>query len=87
MFRVDVFWFGKNAGDPATAFYPQFWRALEPFDYRLHWGTFLPPADVVPAERLLARFPGAAKFREVRARVDPGNVFLTRYWREHLAIP
>jgi hypothetical protein len=87
VFRVDVFWFGKNAGDPATDFYPQFWRALEPFDYRLHWGKFLPPEAVVPAERLLSRFPGAAKFREVRARVDPGDVFLTRYWRDHLAIP
>jgi hypothetical protein len=28
----------------------------------------------------------AAKFEEVRRRVDPRGVFLTDYWRAHLGI-
>src|SRR6185295_1369746 len=42
VFRVDVFWFARNAGDPSTDFYPQFWKSLEPLNYRCHWGKFLP---------------------------------------------
>ena len=29
-FRVDVFWFGTNQGNPVTGFFPQFWDVLEP---------------------------------------------------------
>lgn len=83
VFRVDVFWFGRNAGNPVTDFYPQFWDALEPFDYRLHWGKFLPPPN--PA-KLGARYPDFAKWKTVRSRVDPGNVFVTKYWKDHLGI-
>ena len=83
VFRVDVFWFGRNAADP-HAFYRRFWDALEPFGFRAHWGKFLPsPPD--PA-RLMSRFPGFAKWKAVRDRVDPGNVFLTKYWRENLGL-
>ncbi len=83
VFRVDVFWFGRNAGDPVTDFYPQFWDALEPFDYRLHWGKFLTPPN--PA-KLTARYPDFAKWKAVRDRVDPGNIFVTKYWRDHLGL-
>jgi D-arabinono-1,4-lactone oxidase len=24
--KFDMFWFGKNKGDPAKVFYPQFWE-------------------------------------------------------------
>lgn len=83
VFRVDVFWFGRSAGDP-QAFYRKFWDALEPFEYRAHWGKFLPSPP--NPERLLARFPDFARWKAVRDRVDPGNVFLTRYWRENLGL-
>jgi len=86
VFRVDVFWFAKNAGDPVTDFYPQFWKALERFDYRLHWGKFLPRPDAIPPAALTGRFPGFETWKAVRARVDPSNVFLTRYWREQLGL-
>jgi hypothetical protein len=86
VFRVDVFWFGRNAGDPVTDFYPQFWEALRPFGYRLHWGKFLPRPDPSDPTRLTRPFPDFDRWRKVRARVDPGNVFLTRYWREHLGL-
>ena len=85
-FRVDVFWFGNNQGNPVTDFFPQFWDALEPLGYRLHWGKFLPPPDPHQPDRLTARYANWDKWRAVRARVDPGGLFLTRYWRDHLGL-
>jgi hypothetical protein len=85
--RIDVFWFGYNAGDPVTEFYPQFWKALEGLDYRLHWGKFLPRPDQMPPSQLLARFPRAEEWKRARAAHDPYGIFLTEYWREHLGLP
>jgi len=85
-FRVDVFWFGNNQANPVTDFYPRFWKALEPLGYRLHWGKFLPPPDAARPDRLTARYPDWARWKAVRARVDPSGLFLTRYWREHLGL-
>jgi hypothetical protein len=86
VFRVDVFWFGNNQANPVTDFYPRFWNALEPLGYRLHWGKFLPPPDPLWPDRLTARYPHWDRWNAVRARVDPGGLFLTRYWREHLGL-
>lgn len=86
VFRVDVFWFGTNQGNPVTDFFPQFWKLLEPMGYRLHWGKFLPPPDAARPDHLTARYPQFDKWKGVRARVDPGGLFLTRYWREHLGL-
>lgn len=83
VFRVDVFWFAHSAGNPQKLF-KKFWDALEPFGYRAHWGKFL-PAPPNPA-KLLARYPDFHRWKAVRARVDPGNVFLTQYWRENLGL-
>jgi hypothetical protein len=85
-FRVDVFWFGLNQGNPVTDFYPQFWNALEPLGYRMHWGKFLPPADPARPNRLTAPYANWERWKAVRARVDPGGVFLTKYWRDHLGL-
>ncbi len=86
VFRVDVFWFGKNSGDPVKSFYPQFWDLLEPLNYRLHWGKFLPEPDPARRDRLTSRLPGWKKWKAVRARVDPRNVFLTKYWKDQLGL-
>jgi D-arabinono-1,4-lactone oxidase len=83
LFRVDVFWFGRNAGSPLDRFYPLFWSALKPFGFRLHWGKFL-PEDRVTREHLLAQYPHLPRFKEVRKRVDPKNVFLNSYWQRAL---
>ena len=85
-FRVDVFWFARNHGNPVTDFFPRFWDALEPLGYRLHWGKFLPPAGEARPDRLTARYPHWARWDAVRQRVDPEGRFLTRYWREHLGL-
>lgn len=86
VFRVDVFWFGTNAADPVTDFFPQFWDALEPLGYRLHWGKFLPTPDAAHRDRLTKRYPDFAKWDAVRRRVDPTQLFLTRYWKDHLGL-
>lgn len=86
VFRVDVFWFGKNAGDPVTGFYRQFWDLLEPLGYRLHWGKFLPTPDQNDPGKLTKSYPSWDKWKQTRARVDPGNVFLTKYWKQHLGL-
>jgi hypothetical protein len=85
--RINVFWFGYNAGDPGSQFYPQFWRALEGLDYRLHWGKVLPRPDQLAPSTLLARFPRWEAFKRVRAQHDPHDIFLTDYWRSHLGLP
>lgn len=85
-FRVDVFWFANNQGNPLTDFFPQFWSALEPLGFRLHWGKFLPLPDPAQPHRLTDRYPQWERWNAVRRRVDPKGLFLTRYWREHLGI-
>lgn len=86
IFRVDVFWFGYNAGDPVTDFYPQFWKALEGLEYRLHWGKFLPNPDQVAPATLTARYPKWEQWKAARRKADPDDVFLTGYWKTHLGL-
>ncbi len=86
VFRVDVFWFGNNAANPVTDFFPRFWNALEPLGYRLHWGKFLPPPDPSRPDQITARYPDWPRWSAVRARVDPDDLFLTSYWRDHLGL-
>ncbi len=86
MFRVDVFWFGKNAGSPAETFYPRFWELLQPFGFRAHWGKHLPPATPAWRRYLREHTPRLDDFLALRARLDPHKVFLTDYWRAHLGI-
>jgi len=81
--KIDHFWFGNNAGDPAQSYYPQFWELLEDLDYRLHWGKYLPDAS---AQYLATRYPRWDDFLEIREQLDPDRVFLTQYWRSHLGI-
>ena len=86
VFRVDVFWFGKNAGDPVKGFYRQFWDLLDPLQFRLHWGKFLPSPDAMKPDTLTSRFPDFARWKATRARVDPSNMFLTKYWKDQLGL-
>ncbi|HZF49588.1 MAG TPA: FAD-binding protein [Polyangiaceae bacterium] len=88
MVRVDFFWFGYNDGDP-TSFYDQFWDLLAKYNFKLHWGKYL-PKDPAPAKRWAAYFAERYKhwhdFLALRAKLDPKNIFLTSYWREHLGL-
>lgn len=85
-FRVDLFWFAKNAGDPVRDFFPIFWETLEEFSPRYHWGKFLPSPDPTDPERLVRAFPEWERFEALRRELDPEGIFLTRYLRDHLGI-
>lgn len=85
-FRVDLFWFAKNAGDPVSDFFPILWDALEDFGARYHWGKFLPPPSDSEPGALVRSYPEWPRFEELRRELDPGGVFLTNYFRRHLGI-
>ena len=86
MFRVDVFWFALNGGKPTTEFYPRFWRVLKSFGFRPHWGKSLPPASAEWQSYYRANMPMLDRFLALRAELDPKQVFVTSYWRDHLGI-
>lgn len=86
VFRVDVFWFGLNAGDPSQSFYPPFWELLKPFSFRPHWGKDLPPASAEWQQYYRQSFPKLDEFLRLRRTFDPRGIFLTDYWRDHLGV-
>jgi D-arabinono-1,4-lactone oxidase len=85
--RIDVFWFAGNEGSPADAFYPLFWKELARFNFRPHWGKFLPPATGPQGARYLKKqYPKWKNWMTLRQSLDPNGVFLNDYWRTHLGI-
>ena len=86
--RIDIFWFGRNAEAPDQKFYPQFWNLLKGFDFRPHWGKYLPPGDGPQGVAYLRKnYPRWDDFMKLRAQYDPRQIFVTDYWRSHLGIP
>jgi hypothetical protein len=81
--RVDVFWFGRNVGDPRD-FFQQFWEKLAPLSYRLHWGKFLPRPTQKPGGDLPSGYPRFAQFKKVQRELDPKGIFVTDYWNDLL---
>jgi D-arabinono-1,4-lactone oxidase len=87
VFRVDVFWFGRNPEDPVREYFPRFWRALAPYGFRAHWGKHLPePHSSEGVGYLRPRYPRWDDFQRLREMYDPRGTFLSRYWRRHLDI-
>jgi D-arabinono-1,4-lactone oxidase len=84
--RFDVFWFERNPGDPTTTFFVQFWRLLQPFGYRLHWGKHLPKDDSLGADYLRRQFPRWDDFLALRESLDPHGIFLNRHFRKALGV-
>ncbi|MGZ3839713.1 MAG: D-arabinono-1,4-lactone oxidase [Flavisolibacter sp.] len=84
--RLDVFWFAKNEEDP-VAYFQRFWKYFAPFEYRCHWGKYLPPAGGEQgAAYLQERYPRFQQFSALRREMDPHDIFLNPYWKEHLAL-
>jgi len=84
--RIDVFWFANNDEDP-TAYYQLFWDLLAPFQFRPHWGKYLPAGDSnLGSKYLKKRYPKWKQWMQLRAQVDPNQVFVNDYWRDHLGI-
>lgn len=84
VFRIDVFWFALNSGDP-EAFYQRFWEILRPFAFRPHWGKFL-PTSAGWADYYAREFPRLTDFLALRDKLDPQQIFVTEYWRAALGI-
>jgi hypothetical protein len=89
VFRVDLFWYINNEGDPAAkgGYYSQFWELFRDngIPFRLHWGKFLPEYDCKEwAAYLRSQYPRWNDFMKLRAKRDPKNIFLSSYWSRHL---
>jgi hypothetical protein len=86
VFRVDVFWFALNAGKPGEHFYPRFWSLLKDFAFRPHWGKHLPDASPEWRAYYRSTMPMLERFLALRAELDPQQIFVSSYWRDHLGI-
>jgi hypothetical protein len=89
--RLDVYWFADNAEDPRDRFFVQFWALLRDHEipFRLHWGKQHPDATATDrdwVDLLASRYPRWKDFLALRAELDPDDVFLTEYWRDHLGV-
>ena len=88
-FRVDLFWYINNDGNPAAkgGYYCQFWDMLREnnIPFRFHWGKFMPEYDYKAwADYYRSQYPRWDDFMKLRIEMDPRNIFLTKYWRLHL---
>ena len=86
--RVDVFWFHDvfRSEDELKAFYQQYWELLRKYDFRPHWAKYIPEGDMGPGY-LAQRYPMWKQFLDLRAKMDPKQLFVTDYWRNALGIP
>ena len=85
--RIDVFWFAKSIHDPVQ-FFQKFWQLLQPFNFRPHWGKYLPAANSEQGIGYLqSLYPKWNQWMNLREKLDPSQTFLNDYWREHLGIP
>lgn len=89
VFRIDVFWFKNNEGDPGGehGFYSQFWEELkkENIPMRFHWAKFIPEYNYEDWARYIKdQYPRWDDFMALREKRDPKNIFLTNYWSLHL---
>ncbi len=85
--RIDVFWFGNNAAAP-TDFYQKFWTLLSKYNFRPHWAKYLPDgASAQGASYLQSNYPKWSNWMALRQQMDPDQVFVNDYWRQHLGIP
>ena len=83
--RINIFWFGYNAGKPVECYYPQFWKLFtedKTLQCRFHWGKYMP----VNPEYLRQHYPRWNDFFALRDKIDPNRIFVTDYWAKHLGI-
>lgn len=93
--RIDIFWFGNNLGDPSQ-YYQTFWDLLAPFNFRPHWGKYLPdvintksgnqPVTITGPTYISGQYPKWAAWMNLRRQMDPKQIFLNDYWQAHLGI-
>lgn len=85
--RIDIFWFANSSGDP-VAYYQKFWTLLQKYNFRPHWGKYLPDgASPQGVNYLKSIYPKWNDWMNLRAQNDPDQIFVNDYWRSHLGIP
>ncbi len=83
--RVDILFYQNNSGKPED-YYQRFWTELAKYNYRPHWGKYLPPSSSPQGVAYLKeRYSDTwDKWMNLRTKMDPNNLFLTAYWNDHL---
>jgi hypothetical protein len=86
--RLDLFWFAGNLDGTPQNYYRQFWQLLAPYNFRPHWGKYMPlPADLPDYPNYLPeRYPRWNDVMALRQQLDPHNLFLTNYWQQYLSV-
>lgn len=86
--RVDPFWFVHQEGKPRD-FFNFYWNVLmEVEGIRFHWGKYLPLVDQICGDKtfnfeyLKNSYPMLEKWLEIRAEMDPDQIFVNDYWRK-----
>ncbi len=90
-FRIDPYWFAKNAGDPIEPFFREVWELLRGagVPFRLHWAKYQPRISREEPdwlEFLCRQYPRWDDFLRLQAQHDPDNIFLTDYWRDRFGL-
>ena len=88
MIRIDVFWFANTDKDPVATLFQNYWNALESFNFRCHWGKYLPQTinGNPGGAYLLKQYPNFDKWNTFRSTYDPNNIFVTQYWKTQLGL-
>jgi hypothetical protein len=84
--RVNPIWLDQWPGEPVGDGFQRYYDALSEFGFRPHWGKFLPGPDDTWRAYYRRHCPRLGDFLELRRALDPDQVFVNEYWREHLGI-
>jgi len=84
MFRFGMIWPNENVAPPPS-YFQQFWTLLEPYGYRCHWAKYMPANFAGP--RIHQLYPKFNQWLQLRAQLDPKQIFVSSYWRRIFAIP
>ena len=90
-FRVNPYWFADSSADPGEALFGGLWDLLRDkgIPFRLHWGKHHPSSasgDRRWVDFFAAQYPRWEDFLRLRTERDPGNIFLTDYWRDRFGL-
>jgi hypothetical protein len=84
--RVALVWMRQWPGDPQRELFDPVFSLLEDLGARPHWGKYLPLPSAVRQAHYRSQFARLEDFLQLRRALDPTDLFLTRYWRDQLAI-
>jgi len=89
--RFDIFVYSDGRDEPYD-FYTQYWELLKPFNFRAHWAKYQPGQPYSPDQLkewndyLRAQNPRWDDWMALRAKHDPDQIFVNKYWRTRLQI-